>query len=287
MTKNKLHLGVALATLTMATALVSPQAAAKHKVAKHKAVATYAAPSKTDLMEAQLRAMQNEIASLRAQVNSTAPVTAVDAQKVQELDARMATVETTSTKLIQKEKRKDNMVFFRGGYQYYEKQRQGGTLPAVNGTNALSGNDAWYVGAGFDFSLADDLWGAMHGTEVLAELMFDYKQVGTKAVNGLATTQLATVNQFTLAASPKVKFLKGSAFRPWLIPVGLEVNVVSPPSSAITVLNPGMQFGAGADYNLWKNLYLGGDVRYHYAPGTVDGVNTNGVSAGGYLGIGF
>jgi opacity protein-like surface antigen len=283
MTKNKLHLGVALATLTMATALVSPQAAAKHKVAKHKSVATYAAPSKTDLMEAQLRSMQDEIASLRAQVNSTAPVTAVDAQKVQELDARMATVETTSTKLIQKEKRKDNMVFFRGGYQYYEKQRSGGTL---GGTNALSGNDAWYVGAGFDWSLADDLWGAMHGTEVLAELMFDYKQVGTKAVNGLGGQQ-ATVNQFTLAASPKVKFLKGSAFRPWLIPVGLEVNVVSPPSSAITVLNPGMQFGAGADYNLWKNLYLGGDVRYHYAPGTVDGVNTNGVSAGGYLGIGF
>jgi hypothetical protein len=153
MTKNKLHLGVALATLTMATALVSPQAAAKHKVAKHKSVATYAAPSKTDLMEAQLRSMQDEIASLRAQVNSTAPVTAVDAQKVQELDARMATVETTSTKLIQKEKRKDNMVFFRGGYQYYEKQRQGGTLPLVNGTNTLSGNDAWYVGAGFDFSL--------------------------------------------------------------------------------------------------------------------------------------
>jgi opacity protein-like surface antigen len=284
MTKNKLHLGVALATLTMATALVSPQAAAKHKVAKHKSVATYAAPSKTDLMEAQLRSMQDEIASLRAQVNSTAPVTAVDAQKVQELDARMATVETTSTKLIQKEKRKDNMVFFRGGYQYYEKQRNGGTL--YTNTPSFSGNDAWYVGAGFDFSLADDLWGAMHGTEVLAELMFDYKQVGTKAPNGLLLQQ-ATVNQFTLAASPKVKFLKGSAFRPWLIPVGLEVNVVSPPSSAITVLNPGMQFGAGADYNLWKNLYLGGDVRYHYAPGTVDGVNTNGVSAGGYLGIGF
>ena len=283
MTKNKLHLGVALATLTMAAALVSPQAAAKQKVAKHKAVAhtAYAAPSKTDLLEAQLRSMQDEIAGLRAQVNSTAPVTSADSQKVQELDARMANVETKEAK--HKEKRKDNMVFFRGGYQYYEKSRNGGTL---GGTNSFSGNDAWYVGAGFDWSLADDLWGAMHGTEVLAELMFDYKQVGTKAVNG-AGGQLATVNQFTLAASPKVKFLKGSAFRPWLIPVGLEVNVVSPPSSAITVLNPGMQFGAGADYNVWKNLYLGGDVRYHYAPGTVDGVNTNGVSAGGYLGIGF
>ena len=91
----------------------------------------------------------------------------------------------------------------------------------------------------------------------------------------------------TVSASPKIKFLKGSAFRPWLIPVGFELNVISPPSNAITVLTPGMVFGVGADYKIWKNLYVGADVRYHYAPGDVDGINVNTLNAGGYLGIGF
>lgn len=81
--------------------------------------------------------------------------------------------------------------------------------------------------------------------------------------------------------------MKGSAFRPWIIPVGFELSIISPPSDAITVLNPGMQFGAGADYKLWKDIYIGADARWHQALGSVDGVNTNGVTAGGYIGFGF
>ncbi len=134
--------------------------------------------------------------------------------------------------------------------------------------------------------------------------MFDYKELGDRATNGLAPStvatlgtlgfnmppannQTATVNQLTLAASPKIKLFKGQAFRPWLIPIGFELSVISPPSDAITVLNPGMQFGLGADYKIWNNLYVGADARYHYAPDNIDGVNTNGVTAGGYVGIGF
>ena len=158
----------------------------------------------------------------------------------------------------------------------------------------------------------------MDGTEVLAELGVNYTQLATNQSNGLspaamptlnslitvtdnatgavlpvgvtvpaANTQLATVNMATVSAAPKIKFLKGSAFRPWLIPVGFELNVISPPSNAITVLTPGMVFGVGADYKIWKNLYVGADVRYHYAPGDVDGINVNTLNAGGYLGIGF
>ncbi len=114
------------------------------------------------------------------------------------------------------------------------------------------------------------------------------------AVNGTldcllppANSETATVNMATVSASPKIKFLKDHAFRPWLIPVGFELNVISPPSDAITVLTPGMVFGVGADYKIWKNLYVGADVRYHYAPGDVDGINVNTFNAGGYVGIGF
>ncbi len=117
--KNKISLGVALATITMAGALVSPQALA-HSSAERTAEA---ANRKAEVLEAQLRAMQDEIAALRAQVNTTAPTTAVDSQKVQELDAWMTSVKSEPVKA----KSKDNMVFFRGGYARQDTRR-GGTL---------------------------------------------------------------------------------------------------------------------------------------------------------------
>jgi len=286
--------------------LVSPQALAATSAER----AAQAANRKAEMLEAQLQAMQGEIAALKAQVNATAPTTAVDSQKVQELDAWMTSVKSQPVVA----KTKDNMVFFRGGYARSDTQR-GGTLdptyiPGI-GTNSnglavgpINDKDAWYFGAGFDFSLVDNFWGLMDGTEVLAELGVNYTQFANNKPNGLspqevgvvnslgfnlppANSQTATVNMATVSASPKVKFLKGSAFRPWLIPVGFELNVISPPSNAITVLEPGMVFGVGADYKIWKNLYVGADVRYHYAPGNVDGININTLNAGGYLGIGF
>ena len=288
--KNKICLGVALATVTMAAALVSPQAAAKHKVAKHKAAphAAYAAPSKTDILESQVRVMQDEIASLRAQVGSNAPVAVADAQKVQELDARMATVESKEAK--HKEHHKDNMVFFRGGYANADQARggaNGNTLGdlLVNPAKKTS-DDAWYFGAGFDWGINNDLFGLAPNTQLLAELNVEYKQYSAHTTSGL-TGQAVTTNQLNLSASPKIKFLKGSAFRPWLIPIGFDLNIISPPSGAVTVMNPGLVFGGGVDYKVWKEIYVGTDVRYHYTTGKLDGVNTDGVTAGGYVGLGF
>ena len=289
--KTKLALGIATATLTLAGALVSPQAAAGKKAD------ACCEDSKIDALEAQMQQMQAEINSLRAAAHP------VDAQKVQELDEWME-------KTKKEKPHHDNTLFFRGGYAHANSTR-GGTLdPTENallgGSNRngqlvgpITDKDAWYMGAGFDFALTDNVWGAMENTQVLGELMFDYKELGTRKSNGLSpaavgangpltlNTQDATVSQFTLAASPKIKFLKDKPFRPWLIPIGLEVNVVSPPSDAITVLSPGMQFGLGADYRVWKDIFVGADARYHLTTGSTDGVRTDGVTAGGYLGIGF
>ncbi len=302
--KNNICLGVALATITVAGALVSPHALAASSAER----TAQAANRKAEMLEAQLQAMQDEIAALKAQVNNVTPATAVDSQKVQELDAWMTSVKSEPVKA----KTKDNMVFFRGGYAHFDNVR-GGTLdptdnPVWGGSNRngqlvgpITDNDAWYFGAGFDFSLDDNLWGLMDDTEVLAELGVNYTELATIQVNGLSpvilngtglealalNSQTATVNMATVSAAPKIKFLKNSAFRPWLIPVGFELNVISPPSDAITVLTPGMVFGAGADYKIWKNLYIGADVRYHYAPGDVDGVRVSNLNAGGYVGIGF
>ena len=96
-----------------------------------------------------------------------------------------------------------------------------------------------------------------------------------------------TVSQFTVSASPKIKFFEGSKLRPWIIPAGLAIHVMSPPSESITYIAPGVQFGAGIDYNIWKDFFIGIDGRYHLTAGKSDNVNLSGMTAGGYVGIGF
>jgi len=96
-----------------------------------------------------------------------------------------------------------------------------------------------------------------------------------------------TVTQFTLSASPKIKFMEGSDFRPWVIPAGFAFHVISPPSDGVTVSTVGVQFATGADYRVWKDIYVGGDIRYHLTSNATDGVNLDGMTAGGYVSLGF
>ncbi len=96
-----------------------------------------------------------------------------------------------------------------------------------------------------------------------------------------------TVTQFTLSASPKIKFMEGSDFRPWVIPAGFAFHVISPPSDGVTVNTVGVQFAAGADYRIWEDIYAGADFRYHLTSNATDGVNVDGMTAGGYVSLGF
>jgi hypothetical protein len=304
--QTKLAVAVTTATLAMAGALVAPQAAAHTKADR----VAQGNDAKVRALEAQMSQMRDMMSQMQSELASAKMASSQPNAKVQELDDWMQSVKSQPVK----PETKDNMVFFRGGYGRFDQQR-GGTLdptfvPGVGSASdgltvgPIAGRDAWYFGAGFDFSLDDNFWGLMDNTEVLAELGVNYIQRSKGKSNGLsaqevgvvnslgfnlppANNQPATINQLGVSASPKIKFLKGSAFRPWLIPVGFELNVISPPSDAITVLTPGMLFGAGADYKLWKDIYVGADIRYHYAPGSVDGVGVSYVGAGGYLGIGF
>lgn len=298
--KNNKYLGAAIATLAVAGLVAAPQASAKK--AKVAPAESAAAVSKTELLESQLRAMQDEIATLRAQVNASAPVAAkvaADSQKVQELDAWVSSVKTKHAEHHAKGG-DDNLIFFRGGFARNDVKRHdiltGDLSPVAD--QGKTNQDGSYIGAGFDFGLTDNVWGLLDKTDVMAELMFDYRTFGernlavtplTAAAFGVggASSGTVAVSQFTLGASPKIKFLKGSDFRPWIIPLGLTVNVISPPSNGVTVLNPGMQFGTGAEYAIWKAIKIGADVRYNLTGRAVDGVNTNGLTAGGYLGIGF
>ncbi len=299
MINNNKYLGAALATLAVAGLVAAPQASAKTK----KAATPVATVSKTEVLEAQLRAMQDEISALRAQVNASAPsatvaaTVAADTQKVQELDAWMNTVKS---KHAETHGNGGNMLYFRGGYSGND-QSMVATTTSISGPNGAiatgSGahRDGWNFGAGIDFKLNDDLFGLMNKTELLGELDLNYVDLGTfkssvgnltVPVTGYAT---ATQSMLRISASPKIKFLKDSKIRPWLIPVGFTLNVISPPSqaNAITELKPAMNFGTGVDYNVWKSLYIGADVRYFLATESLDGTNVNGLTAGGTLGFGF
>ena len=279
MKKTKLALGVATAVAALS---VAPQAAASD---------VQQLESKVEQMAEMLRAMQDELNAVKSSANRADP-------QVQELNDWMAAEKSKPVKADTR----DNMVFFRGGYAHMDNDRPGVSIDSIVapvGAQDRANQDGWYIGAGFDFSLNDNLFGLMDGTEILAELMFEYKQFADDVKgNALANapTMLAvpvsnplnvTVSQFTLSAAPKIKFMKGSSFRPWVIPFGLAMHVISPPSESITVFTPGVMFGAGVDYNLWEDIYVGLDARYHLTGGSADGVKTDGLTAGGYLGIGF
>lgn len=330
MKKTNTQWAVAAATLTIAGALIAPQAVAHAKESKAERLAA-AANNKIEALEAQLQAMQYELQALRAEAGR--PQVDPDSAKVQELEQWMNSVKSEPAG----KDTNDSMVFFRGGFAHNDQVRNDlltGNQFAGNylGTgDGVTDQQGWYTGAGFDFSLTDDVWGMMNSTEVMAELMFEYKNfdkkkfsgtngisgtlqgspnanapactlinlaanggtggpgvgLGGSAAAGTANCNSVTVTQFTLTAAPKIKFMKGSKFRPWLIPVGLGIHVVSPPSNGVTVLNPGAMFAAGAEYQIWKEIKVGLDARYHWTGYDADGVNTNGLTAGGYLGIGF
>jgi hypothetical protein len=291
---------IAAAALTMAGVVAAPEAMARSTKAERIAEA---ASNKADALEAQLQAVQAELDSLRAAVNAPR----ADSEKVQELDQWMQQTKSAPVKV----ETKDNMVFFRGGWADQDHARTGVSIPAVGqpaGLTQRGDDEGWYIGAGFDFSVNDDLFGLMDNTEVLAELMFEWKDYGrangvgissdgqglgdpnldgTFGVNATLTPKRVSVSEFVLTASPKIKFMKGSDFRPWVIPIGLAAHVISPPSESITVFNPGMMFGAGADYKVWKDIYVGVDARYHLTSRSGDEVNTDGYTAGGYIGLGF
>lgn len=259
-----------------------------------------AAGTSTQALEAQIKLLEEQLQSIRGELDRVKTDTVRNEQKIQQNEQSVASVRAQSTA----EEKDKHMLFFRGGFAHSNDLRNGvsiqsNVVPAPFGAQDRAGRGAWYVGAGLDFNLTDNVWGFLPGTSVFAELMFEYKEFSNKVKgNALASNptllvdptgvpRSVTVSQFTLSAAPKIKFLEGSKFRPWIIPAGLAIHVISPPSESITVMKPGVMFGVGADYNIWKSIYLGVDARYHIAGGKIDGVNVDGYNIGGYLGIGF
>lgn len=311
----------AVISATLAMAALSPEAMAHntkkghtHKTSKKSYSTSSSSRSSytttTSASDARLRALEDEVTNLRSELTSAKTVGA-------DVAAKQSQLETQVAEEAAKEEVKNNMVYFRGGYASLSNNRNNellttnSTLSSISQVPADNGNgNGWYVGAGLDFRATDDLWGATDLVALDAELMFQYMNYG-EGTNGYASQQVSSIvgapvrvrnqiTQLTLAASPKLKFnLLENNLRPWIIPFGLALNIVSPPSSGVTVLNPGLMLGTGIEYRLWKDIWLGTDFRYQFTGGDLNykvnygdttllqSTPTQGLTAGGYIGIGF
>jgi len=320
-----------LISLAVTAALaVAPQAAFAHKAKKahthtksvkapaHHHAAAAAPVSSTD---AKLRQLESEIQALRGELGRTRTETksavAAVAQKAEAQDAAI------DAKLVKHEEDTvaKNTLFFRGGYAGMTHNRGNELLTnnaVLNGAgiqNETNGGAGWYIGAGIDHRLTNDLWGMTDVVALDGELMFEYKNFGSSTNTLVAAASTAVgpvgtlgtiqnqITQFTLAASPKLKFNTGTIFTPWIIPFGLSINVISPPSSGVTVLNPGLMLGVGGEAEFMKAIVAGVDFRYNFTGGDLSqtnlrglnglpavqlkGVSTDGLTAGGYLGFKF
>jgi hypothetical protein len=191
-----------------------------------------------------------------------------------------------------------NMVFFRGGFVGFNSNRGGqfftdcSALATTSTCNQNNDSTGWYVGAGLDLVLSKNIWGAMDKTWAMGEIGVQFNRISSHTVSGGVTpltgsspakTQLTSV---TIDVSPKIKFMEGSAFRPWIIPVGLDIMVISPPSNQTQYLDVGVEFGVGAEYEVWKAFKIGLEGRYHLMANTTNTTNNYG-QIGPYVGISF
>jgi len=259
------------------------------------------------LLEQKLQAIQIELERVKSESSQATQKVNTIQQKTDQTEQKVTTLEQKKVQLQERVgsdvTEKSRMLFFRGGFTHMMNHRDGATIKSdvlPIGEQDRAGKDGWYAGAGIDWALTRDMWGFMPKTTVFAELMFEYKQFGANVLGNGAVGNIpsmlaggalnpitVTVSQFTLTASPKIKFFEGSKIRPWIIPAGLGIHVLSPPSESITYIVPGVQFGAGVDYNFWKDFFIGIDGRYHLTAGRTDDINLSGMTAGGYIGIGF
>jgi hypothetical protein len=310
-----------LVSIAVAAVVAAPQTAFAHKAKKaHHHYAPAAAPvSSTD---ARLRQMEAEIQALRSELGRTRTETKSAVAAVSEQTAaHEAAIDAKLVEHDKHEKTHKDLLFFRGGYAAMTHNRGNELLTnnaALNGLgiqNESNNGSGWYIGAGFDHRLTDDMWGLTDIASLDGEVMFEYMNFGTSTNTLVAAASTAVgaagtlgtiknqITQFTLTASPKIKFNQMGDFRPWIIPFGLSVNVISPPSSGVTVLNPGLMLGVGGEYRIWESLWAGVDFRYNFTGNDLNysnvrglagapavrmrGVSTDGLTAGGYIGFGF
>ena len=171
--KTKMALAVTTASLTLAGALVSPQAAALTQ-AEANAKKTAALESQVNQMASMMQEMQSELSRVKAMASSGSNA------KVQELDQWMASVKNAPVAAVSK----DNLIMVRGGWMHMDDNRgsTNGVLNSGIGEDVLTSEvdqDAFYYGAAFDFNVNNDLFGLMDNTSFMVEFGLEYSGFST------------------------------------------------------------------------------------------------------------
>ncbi len=194
---------------------------------------------------------------------------------------------------------KGHQVFFRGGWAALNSNRANEVFTDVFGRNGQL-NDAstgYYLGAGLDQLMHKSFLG-IKGMSLVGEVGLEFKRFESKTVTQAVPSTCAAagitqcsvrvnkvqLTMLTVDVAPKLKFREGQKLRPWVIPVGLDIHVISPPSNATNYLDIGVQWGAGVEYNIFGPFNLGVDGRYHLAANMTQTTNNFG-TMGAYLGI--
>jgi hypothetical protein len=184
-------------------------------------------------------------------------------------------------------------VFFRGGVAMLVGGDRGGEVfTDVNGAAGHRNDDKTGIAMGFglDLPLLKDPW---FGNTLLAEIVVDYARFSrnlviqnTSALLGGSATSNVSVSQLAIIAAPKYRLQFGQV-RPWLVPIGMEFLVNSPPSNDTTYQTPAIHFAAGIEYRLADPISLGVDARYNLGLGYSHVNEDNSFTAGAYLGFNF
>ena len=187
-----------------------------------------------------------------------------------------------------------NQVFFRGGWAALSTDRGNEIFTDLNSAGGVrnSANSGYYYGAGLDLLMHKNFLG-VNGMSLVGELGLEYnryakrKTTSTAAVlAGVASVnQEVPITQLIVDVSPKLRFREGSGVRPWIIPIGLDFIVNSPPSNFTTYLDSGLEWGVGTDITLWGPINLGLDARYHMS--FHESSQNSFGSLGAYVGIAF
>lgn len=287
MKKTQLAAAIAIA---VSGAVIAPQASA----GDHKGM-----QSQINALSSMMKSMQKELKRVKSAGGS---------QSLQEWENTVNAVKELS-------KQKD-MVRFSGGWAHANDARGGGNargsqglLYSANGSEgdvlagSCNGNgnvtsfckaddDGWDFGMGFDHHISDDgILGLIPGSEFYAEIMINYSEYSDGKTSSAVTGKEVTINEISISAAPKLKLsgLQDMLFgiKPWIIPVGAEINIISPPSGSVSYVSLGTVHAVGIEYNVLGNLYVGGEGRYHWSPDDIDGVDTDGFTVGGTVGFGF
>ena len=93
-----------------------------------------------------------------------------------------------------------------------------------------------------------------------------------------------------IVAAPKYRFETRRTqpwVRPWIVPVGIEFIINSPPSDDSTYLDIGIPFGASIDFLLNDRISVGIDWRYHLTFNRTNVRSGTFTTVGGYIGLNF